>query len=122
MRGSAIEKRFNRASIPEERYRRAMRLYADFNGLFREFLCLSHSDTCRDREGNIVPLCEGMQVIAYDEDADEAGNRDDLLAKGIVERSPEWLQCRGSRWGLRIDARGVIHESELESSERSGYE
>jgi hypothetical protein len=54
-----------------------------------------------------------MIVIAFDEDADERGQRDDLLASGVVEAAPDWLQCRGSKWVLRIDADGVRHESDL---------
>jgi hypothetical protein len=88
------------------------RLRADFNGLFGELLCLSHRDTCEDEFGNTVVLRPGLVVTAYDEDVNDAGERDDLIASGIVEPSPEWLQCNGSRWTLRIDARGVRHQSD----------
>jgi hypothetical protein len=54
-----------------------------------------------------------MNLTAYDEDLDAAGNRDDLVASGTVEPSPEWLRCTGSRWVLRIDGTGVRHESDL---------
>ena len=90
------------------------RLRADFNGLFGELLCLSHRDTCTDENGAEIRLREGMTVMAFDEDTDDAGQRDDLLASGVVERSPEWLACNGSRWVLRIDSRGVHHQSDLE--------
>ena len=89
------------------------RVRADFNGLFGDILCLSHHDTCKDAEGNLVTLKAGMIVTAFDEDADEHGNRDDLIASGVVEPSPEWLVCRGSRWILRIDSNGVMNESDL---------
>jgi hypothetical protein len=90
------------------------RLRADFNGLFQGWtiLCLSHSDTCPDENGVQVPLHAGMMATAFDEDSED-GVRDDLIATGIVEPSPEWLQCRGSRWILRIDENGVRHESEI---------
>ncbi len=90
------------------------RLRADFNGLFGELLCLSHRDTCTDESGGEIRLREGMTVTAFDEDTDEAGQRDDLLASGVVEQSPDWLACNGSRWVLRIDSRGVHHQSDLE--------
>lgn len=92
-----------------------MKVQADFNGLFQggSILCLSHSDTCLDSEGNSVELRAGMALTAYDQDSDENGNRDDLLASGIVEPPPEWLACRGSRWILRIDEHGVRHESDM---------
>jgi hypothetical protein len=65
-------------------------------------LCLSHSDTCPDENGVPVPLRAGRIVAAFDEDYSEDGGRDDLLATGTVESSPEWLRCRGSRWMLRV--------------------
>jgi hypothetical protein len=89
------------------------RLWADFNGLFGDLLCLSYEDSCRDESGGTVKLESGMAVTVFDEDRDEAGERDNLIASGVVEPSPDWLQCSGSRWVLRIDAQGVCHESDL---------
>ena len=89
------------------------RLKADFNGLFGEMLCLSHTDTCRDESGTDVRLQAGIVVTVVEHDLDSAGNRDDLVATGTVEPSPEWLACRGSRWVLRINGDGVRHESEI---------
>jgi hypothetical protein len=90
------------------------RVRADFNGLFGEILCLSHTDKCVEQNGVEVPLAPGMVLTAFDEDTDESGKRNDIMATGVVEPSPEWLACRGSRWVLRIDARGVRHQSEIE--------
>ena len=89
------------------------KIRADFNGLFGDILCLSHSDTCIDENGEVIQLQMGMTVTAYDEDADENGQRDNLIASGIVEQSPNWLRCDGSRWVLKIDRNGVRHESEI---------
>jgi hypothetical protein len=91
---------------------------ADFNGLFGEVLCLSHEDFCFSKEGEKVNLYAGMKITAFDEDADESGNPDDLMAAGIVEPSPEWLKCSGSKWILRIDENGIYHESDLRGSEK----
>ena len=90
-----------------------IRLRADFNGLFSQLLCLSHKETCVGETGQDVTVHEGMTVIAFDEDVDENGNSDNLVASGIVERPPAWLSCNGSRWVLRIDENGVRHESDL---------
>jgi len=90
-----------------------LRLQADFNGLFGDILCLSHSDTSVDENGAIVELRAGLVVTAFDQDEDERGERDDLVASGTVERSPWSLRCRGSKWILRIDNNGVRHESEI---------
>ena len=87
---------------------------ADFNGLFGDVICLSHGPSCKNPAGAEVVLSPGMLLTAYDEDADEHGNRDDLVASSTVEPSPEWLQCRGSLWVLRIDENGVKSESELQ--------
>jgi hypothetical protein len=89
-----------------------MRLRADFNGLFGDILCLSHGDTAPNDLGEPIPLQAGMMVTAFDEDSDESGKRDDLIATGVVEPAPDWLQCSGSKWVLRIDRNGVRHESE----------
>jgi hypothetical protein len=89
------------------------KLRADFNGLFGDILCLSHGDTCVDANGATVQLTAGMKAIAFDEDVDETGKRDDLIASGVVEQSSDWLSCTGSKWVLKIDSNGVCHESEI---------
>ena len=90
------------------------RLSADFNGLFGDLLCLAHSDVCPDENGVEVLLQENMIATAYEEDEDVDGRRDDLVATGVVQRSPEWLSCRGSVWCLKIDENGVRHQSQIE--------
>ena len=93
-----------------------MKLYADFNGLFGNILCLSHRDTAPDETGAEVRLVAGMRVTAFDQDSDEQGRRDDLIASGVVIESPDWLKCNGSRWALEIDENGVRHESDISPS------
>jgi len=94
---------------------------ADFNGLFGNILCLSHEDTCLDENGSVFHLHAGLTLTAYDEDADGNGNRDDLIAHGVVEPAPAWLQSHGSKWILKIDDNGVSHESDLRESRSSGH-
>jgi hypothetical protein len=89
------------------------RLQADFNGLFGDMLCLSHSDTSRDEAGNVVQLAAGMHVTAFDADIGDNGEPDDLIASGVVEPAAESLRCKGSRWILRIDTNGVRHQSDV---------
>ena len=87
---------------------------ADFNGLLEPgLLCLSHQDTCETQEGRTIQLKAGLTLTAFDHDLDDRGDPDDLFATGVVERSPDYAQCQGSRWSLRIDSDGIRHESDL---------
>ena len=92
----------------------SIRIRADFNGIFGDLLCLSHSQSAKDDKGEDVFLSEGMKVTAFEEDTDEQGKPDQLLSHGTVIESPDWLQCLGSKWALRMDDRGVYHESDLQ--------
>jgi hypothetical protein len=94
-----------------------IRVWADFNGLFGDILCLSHGDTSTDEQGTKVTLRAGMKLTAFDQDVNEQGNRDDLIASGTVEPSPRSLRCNGSRWVLRIDENGVRNESDIHKRE-----
>ena len=94
-----------------------VRVWADFNGLFGEILCLSHGDTSIDEHGSKVILRAGMKLTAFDQDVDEQGNRDDLVATGTVEPAPRSLRCNGSRWVLRIDENGVRNEFDTHKKE-----
>lgn len=97
------------------------RIRADFNGLFGDILCLSHSDTAKLGNGEEIKLEAGMKVIAFEEDSDENYQPADLIASGVVEPAPDWLSCRGSRWVLRIDEKRVRHETELVGKEAEEY-
>jgi hypothetical protein len=86
----------------------------DFNGMLeKDLLCLSHGPTVRTEDGRMLELSAGMRLTAFDQDADDLGNRDDIFASGIVEASPDYAQCRGSIWSLRIDSDGIRHESDM---------
>jgi hypothetical protein len=89
-----------------------IRVWADFMGLFGNVLCLTHSETALDERGERVLLREGMELLAFDEDSDDEGNPDRIIATGRVARPPDWLQHKGSRWVLHLDDRGVRHESD----------
>jgi hypothetical protein len=91
---------------------KAIKVRADFNGLFSQVLCLSHEDTVVDENGVTITLQSGMHLTAFDEDAED-GKPDNLIASGVVEPSPDWLRCNGSRWVLRLDGNGVRRESDL---------
>jgi hypothetical protein len=89
-------------------------LAGDFNGMLESgLLCLSHSDTAKSSSGKEIRLQEGMLVTVYELDADENNASDDIFASGIVVPSPDYAQCNGSKWSLRIDESGIRHESDL---------
>ena len=97
------------------------RVRGDFNGVFLDedasagdvqILCLSHTNDVVDESGAPVQLRTGMTLTAFEPDTDENHLPDNLLATGVVEPAPSWLSCRGSRWVLRVDSRGVRHESD----------
>ena len=92
-----------------------IKVRGDFNGLFGDLLCLSHSETAISSTGETIHLEEGMQVVAFEEDEDD-GQRCYLVARGRVVRSPDSLQHRGSRWCLDIDADGVRHVPTLDDA------
>jgi hypothetical protein len=92
-----------------------IKVHGDFNGLFGDLLCLSHSETATSSTGETVALQEGMEIVAFEPD-EEDGQRCYLVAKGRVVRSPDSLQHRGSRWSLEIDAAGVRHVPSLDDA------
>lgn len=83
--------------------------------LERDLLCLSHEGFAVTETGARIELSAGLWLTAFDEDADEKNRRDDIFASGIVEHSPEYAQCRGSKWSLRIDGDGSRHESDVKA-------
>src|SRR5258708_17018877 len=87
------------------------KIRADFIGLFGDVLCLSHNETCFDETG-VVQLCDGLSITAYENDPDEDGKPDVLIANGKVAHAPDWLQCLGSKGVLMIDKNGVYHQAE----------
>lgn len=87
-------------------------LTADFNGIHGEVLCISHDEHGWALSGEKVSLREGMIATVAEPDPNVNGEPDFLIATGVVERSPDWLQCTGSKWILRFDEDGVYHLSE----------
>jgi hypothetical protein len=89
----------------------------DFYGILEPgLLCLSHTNDATTAEGEILSLREGMVLTAFDQDTDENGNPDNIFATGVVEKSPEYAQYKGSLWSLRIDSDGIRHESDIKQA------
>jgi hypothetical protein len=89
------------------------RLYVDFNELVEEDLVLlSQTDKQVDSDGNEISLFEGLTVKIYDEDVDENGEVDNLIASGRVELNTIGGWTSKCKWNCRIDSRGIRNESE----------
>jgi hypothetical protein len=73
---------------------------------------LSKDDSKLDSNGTLVSLFDGMRVAVYMDDPDENGNPDNLIAEGVVCRNTHGGWASTARWILKIDERGIRHESE----------
>ena len=89
------------------------RIQADFNGVFGDLLCISHSEAATTESGETVT--EGMELVVYESDIED-GKPAFLVARGRAVVSPPDFQHNGSRWCLRIDERGVRHEASLDDA------
>ena len=84
-----------------------MRVYADFNNLDDDNrLRLTCMGTIQDLDRLGVQLREGLCLTFCMDDADEQGNRDDLLVDGIVEKGEDCFVGK-------VDWDTVKHESEV---------
>lgn len=89
------------------------RIYVDFNEMLEDNLVLlSQQDTKQDSSGNIIQLHAGLKVHVYMDDVDQAGQRDNLIADGMVERHPGVGWGMVAKWCCRIDSKGIRHESD----------
>jgi hypothetical protein len=88
------------------------RVYVDFNELVEpDVVLLSQQDTTLDSDGNLVALVEGMKLGVYTDDLNERGQRDDLVADGVVARNTFGGWASAARWVLKIDGRGIRNAS-----------
>lgn len=96
------------------------RLYVDFNEMVsHDEVLLSQTDTKSDSFGNMVTLVEGMHLWVYSDDTDSSGRRDNLIAEGLVVRNHHGGWTSAAKWSLRINERGIHHESDDRPPSRS---
>lgn len=85
------------------------RIYADFHNLDDENrIRLTTKGTAEDLRRLGIELSEGLPLTFYMDDADDQGNRDDLLVDGTVHFSAE-VQC----WVAKVNWDSVYHVSDL---------
>ena len=63
--------------------------------------------TKRDLHNQGITLAEGMALNVYSDDANERGERDDLVADGVVQYNAE-----AKEWVLAVDPTTIRHESD----------
>lgn len=85
------------------------RIYADFHKIDKDGrLILVCIGTRLDLQRYKIEFSEGMELIFYDDDADDHGNPDDLIVRGIVHYDEEQQY-----WTATIDWQAIKHSSEL---------
>jgi hypothetical protein len=85
----------------------------DFNELLEPDLVLfSRGDLRKDSAGNEIELVAGMNVAVTMEDQDKFGQRDDLVASGVLELNTATGWASDVKWCCRIDRRGIRNRSE----------
>ena len=91
------------------------RVRVDFNEMVDcDLVLLSAGDSKLDSSGNTVSFVEGLEVDVYQEDSDENGRPDFLVASGIVKRNSAGDWSSHVRWCCKISEKGIHHLSEVE--------
>ena len=86
----------------------------DFNEMVDfDLVLLSAEDSKVDASGATIQLREGMMISIYMDDFDDAGNADNLVATGVVEKNSKSGWANHVRWCCRIDRDGVLPQSEI---------
>lgn len=88
------------------------RIRADFNDWAMVPMPLSWNAEVTDSDGNQITLAEGMEIGVFEEDCDWYDRDDYLLADGVVTLVEDWCGRGRPMWCVRLDERGVRHESD----------
>jgi hypothetical protein len=84
------------------------RVYVDFMKTdARGRLLLVCIGTRNDLRKHGIALAEGMRLRVYSDDANDQGERDDLLAEGVVHYNAE-----AKEWVLAVEPTSIRHEPE----------
>jgi hypothetical protein len=90
-------------------------LKVDFNNMLEpDLVLLPQIDEVIEIDGIALTLHEGMEVAIYDDDINAMGAKDNLVATGVIEKNePMHSWSKHAKWRCRIDAIGILHESDL---------
>lgn len=87
---------------------------ADFNEMIDfETIMFSQHDQKANIHGTIITIIEGMMVILIEEDFDQSGNLDNVIATGTITKNHNNDFSSHVKWCCKIDTNGIRHESEL---------
>ena len=93
-------------------------VYADFMKCdYEGRLVLSCLGTFRDLKAHGISLEDGLELAFYNEDEDDAGLRDDLIVRGVVE-----FDNKSKSWVARINWNDIKNLSALPSEEVKQFE
>jgi hypothetical protein len=93
------------------------RLSVDFNEMVApDLVLLSRHDAKPDANGEMIHLYEGLAISIFDDDLDDHGQPDNLVAVGVVERNRDKGWSRHVKWCCRIGPGGIRHESDFETN------
>ncbi|MCD8043234.1 MAG: hypothetical protein LUH10_09225 [Tannerellaceae bacterium] len=85
----------------------------DFNEIIDDrLILLSKTDKRKDINGNVITLIAGMHIQLIDVDYDDNGNRDDLIAEGVVIPNTTALY-QTVKWCCKIDENRIRHTSDI---------
>lgn len=89
-------------------------IYVDFNEMLApDLVLLSAEDSKTATTGEQISLRAGLQVAVFMDDFDDEGNRDDLIAFGVVEANTSVGWAEHVKWCCHIDDLGIRRRSEL---------
>jgi hypothetical protein len=89
------------------------RVYVDFNEMLSsDEVLLAKEDKTLDSEGNEICITEGMPVAVFQDDPDQMGAPDRLIADGVAVPNTHGGWSSAAKWVLRIDVRGIRRESD----------
>lgn len=83
------------------------RLWVDFNNMSEEGVRLNCKGTLDEIERKLIKLVNGLEIIVWDDDINDAGIVDNLSVKAIVKYSEiEKI------WVAAFDSKDLMHDSE----------
>lgn len=88
-------------------------LYIDYNEMLDdETIMLSKTDIKNDYLGNPIELCQGLEIVGYQEDESIEGERDDIIAEGIcvLNDTGTWAHVK---WLLKVNEKGIRYTSDI---------